>query len=72
MTLIPNEAKVALSIFKSIDISLGRIATALEKQNGIEHVEELNETNDQETEQELEQKPKKSAVSILNRKGGPV
>ena len=72
MTLIPNEAKVALSIFKSIDISLGRIATALEKQNGIEHVEELNETNDQETEQELEQKPKKSAVSILNRKGGSV
>lgn len=68
MTLIPNEAKVALSIFKSIDISLGRIATALEKQNGIEHVEELNETNDQDTEQE----PKKSAVSILNRKGGSV
>lgn len=33
MALIPAEVKTALKLLNSIDISLGRIATALEKQN---------------------------------------
>lgn len=33
MALIPNEVKKALAYLRSIDISLGRIATALEEKN---------------------------------------
>lgn len=52
--VIPGEAKQALAYLRSIDISLGRIATALEKQAGIEQ------------ESEDDQRPKKeSAVSIM-------
>lgn len=39
MGLIPTEAKQALKVLYSIDISLGRIADALEKQNELLEVD---------------------------------
>lgn len=40
MALVSNEVKMAIAYMRSIDKSLGRIAYALEKQNGISNEED--------------------------------
>lgn len=46
MALVPTEVKTALKLLNSIDISLGRIATALEKQNESRKEKDNDESRD--------------------------